>query len=430
MSVNRRGFPDGAAAAGTAATPAPAPAAETPPPPSATAAEPPRLPFPRANVLDPAPGFAALRAEGPITRVRTMAGDLAWAVTGYEVARDLLTDARLGRSHPHPERAARISGSPVSGGPLGDHAIEAEMHRRMREALSPGLGSRRVRTLTARVESRAAQLLDAMAAMTPPVDLHQVFSQPLPVHLMCELFGVPPADRDGFLVWSASFTRLDDPDAARAAQEALSSYVAGLIEEKRRRPAEDLISDLAAITGLPDAAIVSLTGQLVFAGHDTAASRIDYGAIFLMREREQRAALGADPALLTGAVEEVLRMSVPSDHGMVRYAHTDIETSAGVTIHEGEAVLLFHGVANRDPSVFTEPERFLIDRPAGVPHLGLGYGIHYCLGAPLARLELRAALGGLFGRFPELSLAVPLEDLKPREHHLTGGLTALPVTWP
>jgi cytochrome P450 len=387
----------------------------------------PQLPFPRRDQLDVPPKYRELRGEEPISRVRTQAGDEAWLVTGYEGVRRLLADERLGRSHPEPETAPRISNSVVLGGPRGDYATEKAEHERMRKLLAPAFSARRMKALSDHVQDLVNDLLDRMATKSPPVDLHEHFSFPLPVLVICELLGVPYEDRERFRGLSDGMTNMTDPVAAAAAMEELSAYIHGLVLEKRRHPAEDVLSDMANMDA-EDKEIADLGAGLLFAGHETTVNRIDYGVVFLLGDLAQRDALARDPSLAPGVVEEVLRMAAPSDHGLVRYAKTDIEFG-DVTIRRGEAVLILTGAANRDERVFPEPDVFDIGRDARDPHVAFGYAQHHCIGANLARVELRAVFGTLLQRFPTLELAEPLQRLRTRTGHLTGGFVELPVTW-
>ncbi|MGP8297715.1 cytochrome P450 [Streptomyces inhibens] len=390
-----------------------------------------RLPFDRPNVLDPAPEYAALRARQPVAEVLTRAGDPAWLALGYEAARALFADERLGRSHPYPEQAPRISTSVMFGGPQGDYSTERESHRRMRKLLMPSFSARRMRRLTDHVQDLLEDLLAKLATRQPPVDLHEELSFPLPVLVICELLGVPYADRDEFRVWSDEYADLSKPAGAAAAQRKLADYMHRLIEAKRRTPAEDVITDLAAaVDGVhfTDDEIADIAVNVLFGGHETTVSRIDYGTVLLLTHPEQAEALRADPALAPAAVEEIMRMSAPSDHGFTRYAHADIGI-AGVTIKSGDAVLLLPAVANRDPAAFPDPNRFDITRTPENPHLGFGHGPHFCVGAALARVQLQAMFSTLLQRLPGLQLAVFFEELRLNTDRLTGGLVTLPVTW-
>jgi cytochrome P450 len=390
----------------------------------------PRLPFARRDVFDVPQTYRMLRAKQQISPVRTRAGDVAWLVSGYEDTRRLLNDDRLGRSHPHPERAARVSNSPLLGGPLGDYETEKVAHQSMRRLLSPAFSRRRMDALRQYVQSIVNELLDRLAERTPPADLHEELSFPLPALVICELLGVPYQDRDWFRVLTNELAGLADLEKANVAQKELNAYMRGLLAGKRAAPAEDVLSDLATVDdpGLDEKRRVELAAGLLFAGHETTVSLIDYGTVLLFTHPDQLDALRRDPGLAARAVEEMLRVAAPSDHGLVRYAHADIEVGE-VTIKAGDAVVLATAAANRDETIFPDPDRFDISREPTDVHVGFGYGSHFCLGASLARVELQTVFGTLFQRFPTLQLAVPADQLRPPVDRLTGGFEELPVTW-
>lgn len=390
----------------------------------------PRMPFPRPGVLDIAPLSRTLQATAPITPVRTPAGDVAWLVTGYSEVKALLADARLGRSHPDPQRAARISASAILGGPSGDSTTEAADHAMMRRLLTPAFSARRMRVLRAHVTELVETLLDQLAGQGSPADLHEALSFPLPVQVICELLGVPYSDRDQFRIWSASAGNLSDREIATEGLKQLVDYMHELITHKRSHPGQDVISDLIAAQAAfryGDEGIAGLAAALLFAGHETTVTRIDYGTLLLLTNPDQYDALRQQPDLVESAVEEILRMAAPGGGGLPRYAKDDIDL-AGVTIRAGDAVLLNGVVANRDPATFTDPDRFDVTRIPN-PHLSFGYGPRFCIGASLARVELHAVFTALPRRFPHLQLAVPLAKLQLRTDTFIGGFTALPVTW-
>ncbi|MEU0520111.1 cytochrome P450 [Streptosporangium sp. NPDC006007] len=387
----------------------------------------PTLPFERSGPLDVPEMYRTLRAHRPVTRVRTQTGDIAWLVSGYEEARQAFADRRLGRSSPDPERAARISNSVLIGGPLGRIETEKAEHERMRRMLAPAFSARRMGALGPHVQDLADNLLDRMAELPPPVDLREHLSLPLPVLVICELLGVPYGDREHFRKLADTMTDLSDPEGARAAMTDLGAYTREIVLQKRANPAGDVFSDLATMDA-PDEQIASLAAGLLFAGHETTVNRIDYGVLLLLANPAQRDALVADPSLTDAAVEEILRVAAPGNHGMPRYAHEDV-TIGDVTVRRGEAVVIATTAANRDERTFADPDRFDIGRALDDPHLAFGYAARYCIGAGLARVELRAVFGTIFHRFPTLALAVPVEELTERCDSLTGGLTRLPVTW-
>ncbi|GAA1257348.1 cytochrome P450 [Sphaerisporangium rubeum] len=387
----------------------------------------PQLPFPRRHPLQVPQEYRELRATGPVTLVRTQAGDEAWLVTGYEEVRALLADPRLGRSHPAPETAARVSGSVLLGGPSGDFATERADHEMMRKLVAPAFSARRMQALAGHVQELVDGLLDEMAGKTPPLDLHAHFSLPLPALVICELLGVPYQDRDLFQSLADGMTDVLDPVAASAAKDELCAYIGTLLERKRENPAEDLFSDLATMDA-PREQVAMLGAALLFAGHETTVNRIDLGVLLLLGDRPQWDALAADPARAPAAVEEILRVASPSDHGLVRYAKEDLEFG-GVTIRRGDAVVVSPTAANRDERIFDRPDEFDTTRRPEDPHIAFGYARHYCVGASLARVELRSAFATLPRRFPTLELAVPLEALPRRTGRLTGGFSEVPVTW-
>lgn len=391
----------------------------------------PQLPFPRPNVLDVPPLLRTLRDTAPITAVRTPGGDVAWLVTGYAEAKALFADPRLARSHPKPDSAARISDAALMGGPMGDAQTEAEDHNRMRRLLAPAFSARRMHALRAHIAEMVADLLDRLAEQSPPADLHEALSFPLPVLVICELLGVPYSDRDQFRHWSQQAASLRDRDASMAALRRLHGYMRELVTRKRDNPGQDVISDLIAAApqwGYGDDYIAGLGSILLFAGHETTVTRIDYGVLLLLHHPDQHAMLRQEPDRVVGAVEEILRLAAPaSGAGLPRYAHADIDI-AGARIRTGDAVLLSATAANRDPAAFADPETFDIAREPG-PHLSFGHGSRYCIGASLARVELQEVFTALPRRFPTLELAVPVDQLRLRADVLTGGLVELPVTW-
>jgi len=378
--------------------------------------------------------------QAPAQRVRTPAGDPAWQVSRYADVRSLLTDDRLGMSHPDPERASRLSQSPLFGGPRGDDPeAEHRGHSRMRRALSRSFAARRMETLRPRIQAIADHLLDELARHEPPADLHEALSFPLPALVICELLGVPFEDRDDFRVWSDDAGHLSDRPRAMAGLERLQAYMRDLVARKRAEPGEDVISDLIAARDergeFTEEEIVGLAAGLLFAGHETTVAAIDKGAALLLTEPEQRAALqDGGPEVAARAVEEILRAPAPildarrrGPGGLPRYANTALDVD-GETVEAGDLVMLDLRAANTDPAQFAEPGRFVVAREDN-PHLAFGHGPHFCLGAPLARVELQVVFGTLFRRFPTLRLAVAPEELRPRTGLLTGGFEELPVAW-
>lgn len=399
-----------------------------------TTVELPQLPFDKPDLLRLSPTTRELQAAGPIARVRTMTGDEAWYVTGYEEAKALFGDPRLGRTHPRPAEAARVSDSPLMGGAGEGYDTEEADHARMRSRLVPCFSARRMRALAPRIRELVDGLLDDLAAGERPVDLHEALSFPLPVLVICELLGVPFADRERFRVWSTGMADLADREHAMKSMETMVGYLNELVARKRVEPADDILSELLTIEDgtLSDGDVAGLGAIVLFAGHETTVVRIDIGTLLLLTNPDQRAALIADENRVAGAVEEILRrgnaVGGKSTGGLLRYARTDVEIG-GVTIRAGDLVILALGAANQDERVYPDPATFDIGRTASAPHLAFGHGARYCIGATLARIELNAVFGTLFQRFPTLELAVPVQELRWRDHLLSGGFAELPVVW-
>lgn len=404
----------------------------------AGATEAPQLPFPRHSLLEVSPRYAELRGQAPAVRVRTPAGDLAWLLTRYEANRELWSDPRLGRSHPNPEQAARVSDAALLSGPMGDYQTEQADHARLRTLLTPAFSAKRMNRLSEHIESLVCEMLDGMVADCGPhgpADLQEHLSVPLPVFVICELLGVPYADRHYFRGLSDQLGRLSGGDPQQAAVE-LTAYLADVAATKRRAPGEDVLSDLVAAQrqhpDFDDQALAGLASGVLFAGHETTVNRINIGVLLLLANPRVRERLVAEPDTVHDVVEEILRLAAPGSIGIVRYAHQELTVGnpgEQVTIHRGEAVLLYSPSANTDERAFAEPDSFDPSRKPN-PHLSFGHGAHFCIGASLARNELRAVFSLLFSRLPGLDLAVPPSELVSRHaERLTGGLQSLPVSW-
>lgn len=395
-----------------------------------TASHLPALPLDQPDPLAAAPAMRELRARCPVARVRTPVGHEAWMAVRHAEVKQLYADPRLGRSHPDPEHAARISDSILFGGAMGSPETEQAQGAQMRALLTPFFSARRMKLLRPRVEELVERLLDEMAARTPPVDLHEALSFPLPVLVICELLGVPYEDRARFRVWTEGMADLHDRDRAHAALGSLFAYMGELVARRRARPEDDVISGLCAAEGgsLTDDHVAVLAAMLLFAGHETTVVRIDVGTLLLLTNPDQRLALERDPSLVASAVEEILRVSMgdSGSGGVPRYPCADVEVG-GVTIPAWDLVMLNGGAANRDERVFADPDRFDVARHPN-PHLTFGYGPRFCIGAPLARIELQAVFPALLRRFPTLRLVKPVHELPVRDN-LTGGFAELPVTW-
>jgi cytochrome P450 len=373
-----------------------------------------------------------------IQRVNDTQGRLVWLVSGHHYVRELLADPRLSRSHPNPGHPVRLTQPGLFGGPIPDPEGElADLHR-MRALLTPLLSARRVESLRPRVETIVEELLDTLDRSGPPADFHTLVAFPLPALVICELLGVPAEDREDFCRWQIEAKQVSKPSVARGGLQSLWRYLGTLIERKRWVPSDDVIADLLHAVQLDpkltDDGIAHLAAGLLFAGHAPVVAIIDRGVLLLLTHPEQREALRRDPELAAGAVEEIFRFASPIERlratrrgGLTRYASVDLEVE-GTVIRAGEAVMFAVLEANEDESVFPDPKRFDITREQ-IPHLSLSHGTHFCLGAHLARMELRYLFVQLFERFPTLRLAVGLEEIQPVREAVAGAVHELPVTW-
>ena len=392
-----------------------------------------------AYFQDPLAVFGPMREESPVTLVEFPGGERQWLITRYADVRAALADPRLQK-----DWAAKLTGpdwtpDPVTGY-LSRHLLNSDPpdHTRLRRLVSKGFTARRVAGLRPRVEAITASLLDAMAdrarAGETEVDLIEAFAFPLPVIVICELLGVPAADRDDFKEWShAMLASVGEPGSFRAAATSMYYYFRELLAAKRAAPADDLVSALIAVRDGSDGSddafdereLVAMLFLLLVAGHETTANLIASGTLALLTHPAELDRLRADPALLPGAVEELLRFSNPLNHATERFTLEPVEIG-GVMIPAREWVLCVTSSANRDPLRFPDPDRLDVGRDAG-GHVAFGHGIHYCLGAPLARLEGEIAFGSLLARFPSLSLAADPASLRWRPSSLIHGLETLPV---
>lgn len=391
---------------------------------------PPTLPTDRHTgcPFDPPAELTAL-SDRPLRRMRYADGHLGWLVTGHAIARELLADPRISSRYEllHlPEPVPGHTGA-VPPAPVGDIiGLDAPEHTRYRRLLVGKFTVRRMRRLAERVEQLTAECLDAMEQAGPTADLVEAFAHPVPALMICELLGVPYADRDRFNGHVATiFDQAAEAEAKGEAYTELLQYQGELVLAKRAEPTDDLLSDLTT-SDLTDEELAGIGGLLLAAGLDTTANMLGLGTFALLSNPDQLDALRADPALAEQAVEELLRYLSVADP-ILRSALEDIEV-AGQVIKAGETVTISVQAANRDPHRFPDPDRLDIHRKA-TGHLAFGHGPHQCLGQQLARVEMMVAFPALLARFPGLRLAVPPEEVRMREHANIYGPAALPVTW-
>ncbi|MEU6623270.1 cytochrome P450 [Streptomyces litmocidini] len=377
---------------------------------------------------NPYPYYAKLREAGPVHEVRMPDGFQFWLIVGHEEGRAALADPRLAKS------PSVIGVRPPEEDVIGVHLLAADApdHTRLRRLVTAEFTGRRVEGLRPRIERLTHELADAMEP-AGRADLVDAYAFPLPITVICELLGVPAEDRATFRGWSNELVTPTGERGILDALEGFGGYLDGLIEDKRAAgPADDLLSGLIAARAedgdrLSGPELRAMAYLLLIAGHETTVNLISNTVRNLLTHPEQLAALRADPDLLDGAIEESLRYDGPVETGTFRFTREPVAIGDTV-IPAGQSVLVGIGALDRDPARFPEPDRFDIRRDTR-GHLAFGHGIHYCLGAPLARLEGRIALRTLLDRFPRLELDADPNTLDWLPGMLMRGTRHLPVRW-
>ncbi|MGW1173978.1 cytochrome P450 family protein [Kitasatospora sp. NPDC002543] len=373
--------------------------------------------------VDPYPAYAALREKGPVHRILLPGSGEAWLVVARDEVRAALTDPRLSNDIRH-----SATWTDDGGHALGVNMLQSDppQHTRLRTLVAAEFTAGRIRALRPRVQEIADTLVDALPA-AGTADLVASYALPLPMTVICELLGVPEADRAGFRAWSTELVTPSSPEAVGEASVAMTARLTTLIEERRADPREDLLSALVApaADGLSAEELLGMAFLLLVAGHETTVNLISGTVLSLLTHPEQLAALRSDPGLVDSAIEETLRHDGPVGAAAFRFAKEPVRIG-DTTVPAGDSVLVSLAAASRDPLHFPDPDRFDIRRkPAG--HLAFGHGIHHCLGAPLARVEAAVALRTLIERRPRLALDTDPADLVRRPSTLLRGLASLPV---
>lgn len=396
-----------------------------------------QYPIPGAKALEAPAEWAELRERCPVARVRLPSEDEASLVTRYDDVRAVLSDRRFSRLL-NAGDAARLVDS-ESGGLFNSEMANVlpqggEGHQRWRRMISGWFTVKRVSALRPGIVAMAEQLVEEMVARGGPADLKAALGFPLPVWVICDLLGVPDADRDRFAYWSdtlLNLTRYTDEEV-RVAQAQFVEYMGAHVAAARAEPGEDLLGTLTVATDpdgrrMSDAELVATGQALLVAGHETTANMIGKMMGMLLADRRRWEQLVADPSLVRTAVEEVLRFDADPGIGVPRYLDEEIEIG-DARLPRGTTVMCSMGAANRDESVFDEAGEMNLSRSPNA-HLAFGAGAHSCLGQALARTELQAVLEVLLRRLPLLELAVPVDDLERIEGLAVGGLREVPVRW-
>ncbi|MGA6170788.1 cytochrome P450 family protein [Streptomyces sp. NPDC012600] len=390
---------------------------------------------------DPYPAYAWLREHSPVHRTALPSGVEAWLVTRYGDARQALADARLSKNPAHHAGSAAAKGKTGIPGErkaeLMTHLLNIDPpdHTRLRRLVSKAFTPRRVAEFAPRVQELTDRLIDGFIE-EGKADLIHDFAFPLPIYAICDLLGVPREDQDDFRDWAGMMIRHGGGPRGGVARSVkkMRGYLAELIHRKRENPGDDLISGLIKASDhgehLTENEAAAMAFILLFAGFETTVNLIGNGMYALLRHPEQRAGLEAslaagESALLATGIEELLRFDGPVELATWRYA-TEALTLGGQEIAAGDPVLVVLAAADRDPERFADPDLLDLSRSDN-QHLGYGHGIHYCLGAPLARLEGQAAVATLLRRLPGLRLAAEPADLRWRGGLIMRGLRTLPV---
>jgi cytochrome P450 len=390
---------------------------------------------------DPYPAYAWLREHAPVRRTELPSGVSAWLVTRYADAREALADPRLSKN---PVHHAAESGAKGRTGIPGERSadlmthllnIDPPDHTRLRRLVSKAFTPRTVARFEPRVRELTGRFVDGFAAGGRADLIHDI-AFPLPIHAICDLLGVPERDQDDFRDWAGMMIRHQGGPRGGVARavKRMRAYLVELIHRKRGGDGDDLISALIRASDhgehLTENEAAAMAFILLFAGFETTVNLIGNGMHALLRHPAQRAALQAslargETALLETAVEELLRYDGPVELATWRYATQDLRIG-GQRVAVGDPVLVVLAAADRDPARFAEPDTLDLARRDN-PHLGYGHGIHYCLGAPLARLEARTAIAALLTRLPDLRLAADPAELRWRGGLIMRGLRTLPV---
>ncbi|MBO1416119.1 cytochrome P450 [Streptomyces sp. FH025] len=382
----------------------------------------------------PPPAYTEAAGTAPMTRADLPDGEPCWLATGYAEVRTVLSDRRFSADLRHPTFPMLVGGRRelITAAPPSFLRLDDPEHARQRRMVTGDFLVKRVASMRPDIQRIVDEALDRMTEGRTEADLVAEFALPVPSLVICLLLGVPYEDRDRFQGLSRTLlNRNSTMEEAKAASDAILAYLRDLAARKREQPEDDILSRLAVRDDLTPEDVASTGVLLLVAGHETTANMISLSTALLLEQPEQIARL-ADPAALPGAVEELLRLLTIVHTGVPRVALEDVELG-GVTVKAGEGVIAMLSTANRDEEVFggaghRPTDELDLDRDAR-RHMAFGFGVHQCLGQPLARAELQIALETLFRRLPGLRLTVPESERQFRTDSFIYGMRSLPVTW-
>jgi cytochrome P450 len=383
----------------------------------------------KSFIQNPHLSYSQLRQQGPAQPVTMWGGVRVWMVTRYDEARALLADPRVKKDGPTAARLMPPGAYGSIGSVLGDNMLfkDPPDHTRLRRFVTAAFTAHSLKRMRPTIVRIADELLDAIGARGA-VDLIRAFAQPLPVRVIGELLGVPPATQDTFTSLVIPIFTSTDPDELRAAQTGLTALLQTIIAAKRSAPGDDLLSSLVHHRDhgdrLSEHELLGTAFLLIVAGYDTTVNLIGNGILALLQHPDQLRAVRADPTLLPAAVEEILRYESPLNTATIRFTAEPV-TLGDTVIPAGELVLIALLGANRDERRFSDADRFDVTRRQH-RHIAFGHGIHHCVGAPLARMEGEIALDRLLSRYDDIRLAT-IGPLTYRPSTLMRGLQALPV---
>ncbi|WP_338676872.1 cytochrome P450 [Streptomyces sp. SCSIO 30461] len=391
----------------------------------------PTFPYTRGCPFTPPPQYTEMIEEDVSQVTLTGSGLRIWTVTGYETIRKLLTDPRVSASRKHANFPFYFIAPPEYRTETSFIGYDGKEHASTRRKAALTFTNRQVQRLRPRIEEIVDEHIDKMLAMEPPVDMHRVFSLAVPMTVICELLGIPQDRHDFFIKHgTALLGGHSSTEERQAAIVEVNAYVEELIQLKKREPGDDLLSRAMADyeesgEAYTDRDLFNMVRLLMNGGHETTASQISLGTACLLENPDQLELLRNDKSLVKPAVEELVRIATIGDTAVPRVALEDIEIG-GKVIPKGDGILCLGLAANRDPEVFPEPEKLIINRGSR-KHLGFGHGVHHCIGADLARLELELVWSKLFDRIPGLKLAKPFLEIGRKEGAVIYGLWELPV---
>ena len=388
-----------------------------------------------ADKLNMAPEYEHLRQAEPVSRVASRYGDVAWLVTRHEDVRAVLGDPRFSR------KAAAINSNephmrPHRGGTSPEFllGVDPPDHTRLRTLAMKAFNKSFLERHRNNIEKIVNEHIDLMLAKGAPADLIADFGSTMPMHVLCYMLGAPFEHRAQFETWSEAFIAVDNMTAEQVVEHLTecAGYIGGLVAERREAPGDDLLSAFVAARNGEDRfsprEVVAMGMFVLVAGFVTTSAQIPKFAYTLLTNPEQLALLRATPDLMPQAVEELMRY-VPLGIGPLssRYATEDVEVG-GVTVRAGEPVLVVPNSANQDESAYTNPRQLDLTRREAT-HLTFGHGVHRCLGAPLARMEIQIALRSLLERLPGLQFADSEDDVVWRTGLAIRGIERMPITW-